>query len=116
MLAFFKDCTLSNIRTKLFAVYALCVADILLTLLLKSTGMFAEANPVMALFMHSIFLALAVKTLLPAAAFVLLYFRMKAATDIQLKISNRVIVAALMFYALVNALHIVWLFAYLARK
>jgi hypothetical protein len=114
MIAFLKNA--DNLRAKLAAVYALNVADILLTLALKRTGAFYEGNPVMALFMGSDGLALAVKLAVPAALAVLLYLRLRGATGHQRKTSNLLICALLFLYALVNLSHIVWGAVYLALQ
>jgi len=113
MLVFLKDYSLSNIRAKLSGVYILNVLDIVLTLVLQSTGYFTEGNPIMAVFVQSTALAIAVKTALPAVIFILLYNRMKEATDAQLKKSNALIIAVLVLYALINMLHLIWLTMYL---
>ena len=114
MLAFFKNGSLPCLKTKMLVIYLLGVVDILLTLLLKNTGMFAEANPVMALFVSNAFGAVALKAILPAAIFVVLFMRMKAATADQLKKSNCLLCVILVFYALINVLHLIWFGTYLA--
>ena len=103
-----------NLKTKLFAVYALNVTDILLTLALQYTGAFREGNPVMALFMGSAASALAVKLIVPAALVALLLFRLRGATEAQRRRANPLICALLALYALVNISHIVWSAIYFA--
>jgi hypothetical protein len=112
MITFLKSA--DNLRTKLLAVYALNVTDILLTLALQFTGAFREGNPVMALFMGSAASALAVKLIVPAALLALLLFRLRGATEAQRRKSNRLVCALLALYALVNISHIVWSTLYLA--
>ncbi len=111
MAAFVKN--IDNLKTKLIAIYALNLTDILLTLSLQSTGVFYEGNPVMALFMGSTVFALAVKLVLPAALLALLQYRLRGAAPPQLKKANLLICALLALYALINLSHIVWSAVYL---
>ena len=110
MITFIRCFSLCNIRKKLILLYGLNVSDILLTLLLiNSTDMFFEANPVMAgIVTHSI-PALALKMVLPAGLLIVLFMHMKTGTDIQLKHSNVLLSALLILYIAINILHIVWL-------
>ncbi|MDD5016701.1 MAG: DUF5658 family protein [Eubacteriales bacterium] len=113
MLSFIRDHSLASVRKKLILLYILNVLDIVFTLILQSTGYFMEANPVMAVFVASTFSALAVKILLPAALCIFLYYRLKKATDKQLKRSNVLVTALLFIYACINILHMIWLSLYL---
>lgn len=111
MRAFIRS--VDNIKSKLAAVYALNVTDILLTLALQHTGAFREGNPVMALFMKSAAAALTVKLIVPAALLALLLFRLRGATQAQRRNANRLVCALLALYALINISHIIWSAVYL---
>lgn len=97
-----------RIYKTLALVYALNVLDLLLTLLLQSTGRFKEANPVMALFISDTFAALAAKIIVPALLCIYLAVRLHRATRDQLEKSQIAVGLLLIFYIGVNLLHIVW--------
>ena len=106
MIALIKSA--ENLTAKLIAVCALNVTDILLTLALQNTGAFSEANPVMALLIHSTAGALMVKLIVPVGLTALLVIRLRHATFRQRKTANVLICVLLAFYALVNLSHIIW--------
>ncbi len=112
MAAFIKS--VYNLKPKLISVYALNATDILLTLALLGTGAFCEGNPVMVPFVGSAESALALKLAVPGALLALVYIRLRGATALQLKRSNRLICALLAFYMLINITHIVMIFVYIA--
>ena len=114
MLTFIKSA--DNLKTKLIAVYALNVTDILLTLALFGTGAFREGNPIMAPLMNSTAAALAVKLIVPAALMAVLFFRLRNATPSQRKSANFAICALLALYLLLNLSHIVWSAVYLGYQ
>lgn len=108
MISFLKCYSLGDIRNKMVLIFVLNVTDIIFTLILCSTGLFTEANPVAAMFVGNKYAALLVKSLIPAALLAYLYFRMQKATDEQLKKANVLIVAVLMAYVVINVSHITW--------
>jgi hypothetical protein len=112
MLTFIRSA--DNLKTKLIAVYALNVTDILLTLALTSTGAFYEGNPMMAAVLSSTAAALAIKLIAPAALIALLIIRLRGATPPQRKSANLLICALLALYVLINISHIVWSAVYFA--
>jgi len=99
---------LRNIKNKLGVLYILNVTDIIFTLLLLSTGFYMESNPFMVKAVESIPLSFLLKVVLPAIMLIFIYFRMRNATEQQLKKSNVLINGVVIMYALINISHIVW--------
>lgn len=106
---FITNYSLENIKHKLLILYLLNVTDIIFTLLLLSTGLFIEANVLMAKAVDSLFASFILKFILPAALISYLYIRMKKASENQLKRSNIVLNAATAVYALINIFHLIYL-------
>ncbi|MFZ5352977.1 MAG: DUF5658 family protein [Bacillota bacterium] len=111
MLAFIKDYSLQKIRIKLVILYALNVSDLLLTLLLISTGCFIEANYLVASLMRNPAICLLAKIALPAVLLLHIFLRIKKATVAQLLSSNKIVLAAAALYVLINLSHLFWLAA-----
>lgn len=109
MKTFIKTYDLENIKKKFIILYALNVSDIVLTLLLYSTGLFEEVNTLIAGMINSDLWLMAIKVILPGALLLFEYFRMQKATQDQLKKSNISINIILLFYTLVNLFHILWI-------
>ena len=104
-----KTGDLGSIRRKLLALYIFNVTDIIFTLFLVNTGMFLEANAIMAPLVNSRqLLSIIIKVVIPFILFLGVYQRMKDATKKQLYQSNIIISACLIFYLLINISHIVW--------
>ncbi len=112
MISFFRFHELPGIKTKMITLYALNVTDILLTLLLCGTGLFIEANPVVAAFIDNTFFSLMLKLSIPAVLFAYLYIRMKKASNRQLKTANILINALLLVYVVINVSHMLWISVY----
>lgn len=108
MMYFIKNYSLQNIKNKLIILYILNVTDILSTLFLLSTNLYMEANTLMVRTVQNPFLSIISKIIFPAILFIFIYYRIKKATDKQLKQSNFIINCAIIFYALINISHIVW--------
>ena len=80
------------------------------TLLLLNTGFFTELNYIMVHIVKSTAASIALKVLLPLLLLSYLYIRLIKASDRQRKVSNIVISIAILLYALINLLHIIWFF------
>jgi len=105
---------LGSIRRKLIAMYLLNVTDIIFTIFLVNTGMFVEANAIMAPFVNSSQLSIIiVKIVIPFVLLICVYKRMKDATEKQLYQSNFIINGCLIFYALINIFHVIWSILYI---
>lgn len=107
LIPFIKNFTIDNIKHKLLILYLLNVTDIFFTLLLLATGLFVEANMLMAKAVESITVSFILKIILPAALLFYLYIRMKNANVKQLKKSNTIINIAIIFYSLINISHFI---------
>ena len=107
MRRFFVDYSLENIKTKLILLYFLNVSDLLLTLLLLSTGFYFEANILMAEVIKSTAATLFIKLILPAILLATLYMRIKKATNKQRRISNYVINPVAILYIIINIFHFI---------
>lgn len=105
---FIKNYSLRNIRNKLLILYILNVTDIIFTILLLSTGFYMEANSLMAKALHHPSIGLISKIVLPAVLFIFIFYRMKKATEKQLKQSNFLIIGAIILYTLINMSHLLW--------
>ncbi|MBU3142493.1 hypothetical protein KPL50_02935 [Clostridium sp. CF012] len=108
MMFFIKTYTFENIKYKLLLLYLLNVTDILFTLLLLSTGLFMEANFLMAKAVQSISSSFILKIVLPAVLLLYIYLRMKKATGTQLKQSNLILNIITGVYIIINISHLVW--------
>ena len=91
LIPFINNHTLENIKYKFLILYLLNVTDIIFTLSLLATGLFLEANILMAKAVESISASFILKIVLPAALLLCLYIRMKKASEKQLKQSNIII-------------------------
>lgn len=111
--AFIRNYSLRNIKIKLFILYILNTTDIIFTLFLLSTGFFKEANILMIETVQNPLLSVLIKIILPALLLIIIYFRMRNATDRQLKKSNILINGVIILYTLINISHIVYLACYL---
>ena len=101
------------IRKKLIIMYILNVTDIIFTMCLLNTGMFLEANAVMApLVNNRKLLSIIIKIVIPLILLLVVYQRMKKATEKQLYQSNIIINGFLIFYGLINIFHVVWSILY----
>lgn len=76
--------------------------------MLLSTGLFMEANVLMAKAVDSLLSSFLLKVVLPAALLFYLYFRMKNASEKQLKQSNILLSVATGVYAVINIFHLVY--------
>ncbi len=112
MFAFFKQCEYTNVRNKLFIIYALNINDIQLTWFLLKTEMFIELNPVMSLLISTSSLTVIAKIILPAVLLFYVGVRLKKADSRQLRISNIIINIIFIVYALINIMHLLWVALY----
>ena len=104
---------LISVKRKLILLYLLNVTDIIFTILLFNTGMFTEANILMApLIKNDQLLGLSIKVLIPLILMIGVYLRIHKATEKQLSIANVLITGCLIFYGLINISHIVWSIMY----
>lgn len=109
MLTFIKTYDLTNIKRKFQLLYALNVSDIIITLFLYNTGLFEEANSLMAAMIDSNILSLGVKLLIPGALLYFLHYRIQSATISQLNKSNIILNIAILGYVIVNLMHLMWI-------
>lgn len=106
MIEFIKNYSLRNIRNKLAIIYVLNVTDIIFTLFLLNTGLYTEVNIIISKAIKTPIAGFFLKIILPGILFIFIYFRMKTATDKQLKQSNFIINGAIVLYSLINSFHI----------
>ena len=112
-----KTENLCSIRRKLITLYILNLTDIIFTLFLVNTGMFIEANALMAPVVYNMqILSLIIKISVPLTLLFWVYQRMKKATPKQLHQSNIIIIAWLILYGLINLSHIVWSILYIVTN
>lgn len=108
MLTFIKNHDCIVIRKKLFLLYLLNITDILFTLFLLGTGLFMEANSIMAGFISNPLKCIALKGFLPAVLLLYIAIRIGKANERQLKQANILLNSVITVYLAVNLLHIVW--------
>lgn len=113
MINFLKDCALRNIRKKILLIYFLNLTDVIFTLFLIKTGYFLEANILMRNVIENSVLSLIIKGLLPLILILILFVRIGKASEKQLYISNIVIAVCIIYYAVINLSHIMWIIYYL---
>lgn len=108
MIAFIRNSELMSIKKKLFLLYILNVIDIIFTLSLLRTGLFAEANFFMVKVVESPILSFLLKVVLPAIFLYYFYIKSKDAEKEQLRVTNFAINISLTIYTLVNISHLFW--------
>lgn len=106
---FLKNYNLLMIKQKLLIIYLLNVSDILFTIILVNSGYFYECNSLIGGLLKTPILAILFKILIPAILIVFIYNRLKKATKNQLIYSNKIILACIFFYMLINTSHLTWL-------
>ncbi len=117
IIAVIKTGDFYSIRKKLIAIYIMNVTDIIFTIFLVNTGMFLEANAVMApLVNNSQLICIIIKVVIPFLLLLWVYQRMKDATEKQLYRSNIIINGCLIFYGLINISHVIWSILYNVMK
>lgn len=99
-----------KVKRKLVLLYFLNVTDIIFTLLFHNTGYFIELNPVMKQMLSNQTVILIAKLIIPFALLFYIGIRLKKATGKQLKIANILILVVLIFYLVINLMHLVTLF------
>lgn len=108
-----KSYTLPNIQRKLILLFILNALDIIFTLILLSTGLFIEANIIMANIVESPIVALELKFGLIGGLIGLEYKRIVDATEKQLFWANIAIGVVLVGYVIINIMHVAWCLLYL---
>jgi len=108
MATFIKSYSLDFLKKKFIILYLLNVTDIIFTLLLLKTGLFAEVNFLMIKAVQSPVASIILKIIVPAILLFYLYSRIKSADEANLKASNIAINISLTIYTLVNLSHLVW--------
>lgn len=102
-----KTRDLVSLRQKLILLYILNVTDIIFTIFLVNTGMFLEANAIIAPLVNSRQLAsIIIKIAVPLVLLLGIYLRMQKATEKQLYQSNIIITGCIIFYGLINISHV----------
>jgi hypothetical protein len=109
MVTFLRNYSFVSIKKKFIILYLLNVTDIIFTLLLLQTGLFAEVNFLMIKAVQSPVASVVLKIIVPAILLYYLYSRIKNADEDNLKASNIAINISLTIYALVNLSHLVWI-------
>jgi len=104
---------LESLRKKFIIIYLLNITDIIFTLLLLRTGKFIEINGIMRNIIDNEVLSIAIKIFVPLVLFLIIFIRMKKATEKQLIISSRIINACLILYIIINVSHVIWCFMFL---
>jgi hypothetical protein len=109
-----KNSDLNSTKGKLITLYLLNVSDIIFTILLVNTGMFIEANLIMApLIYNNQLLSLLIKIVAPFFLLLCLFYRMrKGATSKQLFQANIIITLSVLFYGIINVFHVIWCLMY----
>lgn len=97
---------ISTIKTKFIMIYILNFTDIIFTFLLLNTGVFYEANPLMHSVIENPMKSLILKGVAPGLLLLLIYIRMRKASEKQLVQGNLVINLCLIFYILINICHL----------
>ena len=72
-----KGYSLNNLRNKLILIYILNVLDWIFTLLLLSTGLFEEANPIMKIVIDDVILSGCAKIILPLILVLFIWSKIK---------------------------------------
>ncbi len=103
---------MQRMSLKLIILFLLNVLDILLTLILISSGKFFEINPIINKILDSRIKLYIVKIVIPLLLILYLFIRLRKAEKHQLIISNKIINGALIVYACINLSHIFWLLLY----
>lgn len=109
-----KSNTIFNIRKRFILLYLLNFTDAVFTRSLLATGVFLEINPFMKNIASSNFRIIIFKILFPLILLSIAYKRMKKASNSMLLISNRILLPVIIFYLLINILHIIGIILYLA--
>jgi hypothetical protein len=109
MLDISKNKYLHNIKIKFILVYILNCSDFVTTKVLLNTGAFYEGNILMRNIITDNLLSVLIKLLLPCFLFLIIYLRMRAASDKQLKYSAIAINVCLIYYILINLTHLIWI-------
>jgi hypothetical protein len=109
MVTFLRNYSFVSIKKKFIILYLLNVTDIIFTLLLLQTGLFAEVNFLMVKAVQSPVASVVLKIIVPAILLYYLYSRIKNADEDNLKASNIAINISLTIYVLVNLSHLVWI-------
>lgn len=96
------------VRLKLAALYCLNVSDALITYFLVQTGYFYEINFLLKDMVPHAGKFFITKGLLPIMLISWLYFRVRDASERQLKYANIAVNSLLFLYMGVNILHLFW--------
>lgn len=112
MVKFIKDASISNLKTKLTALYILNALDIVFTFALVKTGMFYEANKLMVPIIGDPFLGIVLKLVLPALLIIYVLFEMDKLPEQNLGICNIFLNIVLGIYVIITLLHVFYSFFY----
>lgn len=104
--------SVTKVKRKLAILFMLNVSDIIFTLILLKTGLFKEANFIMAVVVDNPYLSLFLKVLLVGGLLFLLSKRIEKANNKQLVYSNYIINGMCFIYILINLSHIMWCILY----
>ncbi|MBQ0097850.1 MAG: hypothetical protein KBS62_02800 [Oscillospiraceae bacterium] len=97
----------NNISKKLFLMYALNVSDWICTMILLSSGKFAEANPIARTFINSFLLSFVIKCILPFFIILSICYLTKMLEYNGLKTADKTVCFGLTFYIAINVDHLI---------
>ena len=100
--------TRSKYDTRLIILYVLNITDYLFTLILISSGLFVEANPILQFHIDGI-LGFVLKCVVPLILLSYLHIRFLTCKPKHEKIVKILLNAILIYYVAVNIMHIFWL-------
>ena len=107
-----KILTLLTVKNKydyrLLSLYALNVTDYIFTLILLSSGLFVEANPIMSTPING-FGGFALKCILPLILLTYLHIRFCISDPKHPKTTRFLLNSILVYYTAINVFHIFWL-------
>ena len=105
---------IAMLRTKteydkyLIWLYLLNVSDYLFTLVLLASGLFVEANPLMAVPIQNAY-GFGLKCMIPLILLTYLHIRFGASPPRHPKMTRLMLGGILVYYVIINAFHILWL-------
>lgn len=103
---------LTLIKMKFFFILILNSSDLVFSKILLKTGLFYEGNIFMRNIIADNLKSIGFKILLPCILILYINLRIKSADVNQLKYSNIIVNACIIFYIIVNICHLIFVFIY----
>lgn len=94
---------------KLFSLYLLNCLDMLFTYTLLKTGYFYEVNPIMRVIIHTPYLSLLIKIIIPGVCFLLLFDYVRKTSFSFSLLCTHLTHFVLLIYIGINCLHVYYL-------